>query len=45
MTLGQKKTLHFGTVRLEWKTGFTELARLAGGGLSGRPQVNNISLS
>ena len=22
MTLGQKKTLRFGTVRLEWKTGF-----------------------
>ena len=27
MTLGQKKTLRFGTVRLEWKTGLTVRAR------------------
>ena len=25
MTLGQKKTLRFGTVRLQWKTGLTRL--------------------
>ena len=24
MTLGQKKTLCFGTVQLEWKTGFND---------------------
>ena len=27
MSLGQKKTLRFGTVRLEWKTGLSNLLR------------------
>ena len=29
MTLGQKKTLRFGTVRLEWKTGFIRATTLS----------------
>ena len=30
MTLGQKKTLRFGTVRLEWKTGFSLIGAFQG---------------